>query len=131
MFLIWRRFVRWLRNLGIKLGRKQPVDWTAEISDLLGIVNSALDKEGVPKVPNPTPNNPTPASEPTSQPIPNSTAAPSKPTTPPAPMTDQSAAPVKQRRFQGRLIAWLRRRNSERKANEANLTDSTSTSQNK
>jgi hypothetical protein len=45
MFLIWRRFVVWLRTLLLKLSRKEKVEWDKEIVEVVDIVHDALDKQ--------------------------------------------------------------------------------------
>lgn len=97
IFLAWRHLVRWLRTLILKLSRKQPVNWTDEIDELTEITNEALDAQGYPM--------------PDQKPKPSPTAAPS-----PDQVPDQ--VPEKTRRFHGRLIEWLRRKNSEHRNNE-------------
>ena len=42
MFLVWRRFVVWLRNLLLKLSRKDKVEWDKEIIDVLDIIDDAI-----------------------------------------------------------------------------------------
>lgn len=58
MFVIWRRFVVWLRTLLLKLSRKEKVEWDKEIVEVVDIVHDALDKQ----------QSKTPATEPKEEP---------------------------------------------------------------
>lgn len=70
MFLVWRKLVRWLRTLLIHIGRKEPINASAEMNQLITIVNEALDQAGVPPMPTPNPTpSPTPAPSPNGQPV--------------------------------------------------------------
>jgi hypothetical protein len=58
MFIIWRRFVSWLRNLLLKLHRKQKVKWDEEIIEVVDIVHDALNKQQPSEPSNTKPNEP-------------------------------------------------------------------------
>jgi hypothetical protein len=51
MFLLWRRFIVWLRTLLLKLVRKEVINWDQEIVTLTNILREFLKKQSDKKPP--------------------------------------------------------------------------------
>jgi len=55
MFVLWRKFVVWLRTLLLKLARKQPIKWDEEIIEVTEIIHDVVEANETtpaPKLPN-------------------------------------------------------------------------------
>jgi len=51
MFLVWRRFIVWLRTLLLKLIREEKVDWETEVVIITNILRDLLKKQVDSKTP--------------------------------------------------------------------------------
>lgn len=48
LFLLWRRFVRLLRSIGLAMGRGKPVDWATKIDEATELASDYLDIKDCP-----------------------------------------------------------------------------------